>query len=307
MISSQLLLLVTFCAHGSFVLSFRSRSAFTTSPTSVGRRNTNTNSNISTNTNSNERLNQNHISSIRRRSLSTPPLQLVSDDKPSAGETKTESKDEKLEKLSDLDARVLQSLLQDENLDLKSEQNLKKMLERGVKRKETPNNTSTNSDTNAQSSEKDSEFSSTFFKVVNDNELWNSFVAKGNEFVESAKIYLQNRIERDAKLLASIGVFAWQRAIKDAGRALPSAGKSGAAMAKKMRDSLFLLSNNSSFVEYEFKDSFILPPSKYSKGVETSVFEELNTPMDEIKRYVLQVFPMYCHLTRWSNSMVYGF
>ncbi len=274
MASPLLLLLTTLCVHGR-VLSFRSHSAFTTSSTSVGRRNANTNIN--------EKLNQNHIRSIRRHSLNTPPLHLVSDDKSSSGEPKESNNKEELEKLSDLDARVLQSLLEDENLDLKSEQNLKKMLERGVKKKETPN---TNSNSNAQSPDKESEFSSTFFKVVNDNELWNSFVAKADEIVESAKIYLQNRIERDAKLLASIGVFAWQRAIKDAGRALPSAGKSGAAMAKKMRDSLFLLSNNSSFVEYEFKDNFILPPSKYSKGVETSVFEELNTPMDEIKRYV---------------------
>ena len=200
------------------------------------------------------------------------PRRVVADDQ---RETEKQKKwKEETEKLSDLDARVLQSLLQDDTLDLKSEENLKKMLENGLKKKEPVSNRETEK-TNQ------SEFSSTFFKTLNDNELWNSFTAKAETFVESAKIFVQNRIERDAQLLASIGVFAWERALKDVGRALPSAGKSGAGMAKKMRDSLFLLTNNSSFIEPT--DNFILPPSKYSPGVETSAFEELNTPLDEIK------------------------
>lgn len=180
-----------------------------------------------------------------------------------------------VEPLSDVDERVLQSLLEDENLDLKSEENLKKMLESGVKKKDKSAGNKVD--------EGNSEFSSTFFKTLNDNELWNSIKAKADSMVESAKIYVQNKVERDAQLLASIGVFAWERAIKDSKRALPSKGKSGAGMAKTMRDSLFMLTNNSSFVQYIPEDNFILPPSKYSQGVETSVFEELNTPMDEIK------------------------
>ena len=202
------------------------------------------------------------------------PRRVVADDQRET--EKQKKRKEETEKLSDLDARVLQSLLQDDSLDLKSEENLKKMLENGLKKKEPAMKRETEK-TNG------SEFSSTFFKTLNDNELWNSFTAKAETFVESAKIFVQNRIERDAQLLASIGVFAWERALKDVGRALPSAGKSGAGMAKQMRDSLFLLTNNSSFIEYTPKDNFILPPSKYSQGVETSAFEELNTPLDEIK------------------------
>jgi len=215
----------------------------------------------------------------REKLLSKPtrsqvPRRVVADDQRET--EKQKKRKEETEKLSDLDARVLQSLLQDDTLDLKSEDNLKKMLENGLKKKEPVRNRETEN-TN------ESEFSSTFFKTLNDNELWNSFTTKAETFVESAKIFVQNRIERDAQLLASIGVFAWERALKDVGRALPSAGKSGAGMAKKMRDSLFLLTNNSSFVEYIPTDNFILPPSKYSQGVETSAFEELNTPLDEIK------------------------
>jgi len=214
------------------------------------------------------------LSSRRKRRVEVISLQQSPDDDPNKAEKQTSESD--TEKISDLDARVLQSLLRDENLDLKSEQNLKKMLEKGVNKRQPK-------ERNKTDESKSDEFSSTFFKAINDNELWNSFVAKADEAVESAKIYIQNRVERDVKLFVGVGLFAWQRALKDVGRALPSAGRSGAGMAKKMRDSLFRLSNNSSFVEYQFKDNFILPPSKYSEGVETSVFEELNTPMDEIK------------------------
>jgi len=205
--------------------------------------------------------------------VSPSSIRAVSEDATSNENEKKTKKTDELEPLSDLDARVLQSLLADETLDLKSEDNLKQMLEKGVKKKAPT----------AKKQDDNSQYSSTFFKTITDNELWNSFVAKGNEVVESAKIFVQNRIERDAQLLASIGLFAWERTLKDVGRALPSAGKSGAGMAKKMRDSLFLLTTNSSFVEYIPKGNFILPPSKYSAGVETSVFEKLNTPMDEIK------------------------
>lgn len=214
---------------------------------------------------------------VRKRRIASILLNQSPDDVSNKAENQTTESE--TEKLSDLDARVLQSLLQDENLDLKSEQNLKKMLEKGVSKRQPKK-------TNKTNEVKSGEFSSTFFKAINDNELWNSLVAKADEAVESAKIYIQNRVERDVKLFMGVGLFAWQRAMKDVGRALPSAGRSGAGMAKKMRDSLFLLSNNSSFVEYQFKDNFILPPSKYSEGIETSVFEELNTPLDEIKRYV---------------------
>jgi hypothetical protein len=83
-------------------------------------------------------------------------------------------------------------------------------------------------------------------------------------------------------------VFAWQRALKDAGRALPSAGRSGAGMAETMRKALFQLSSNSSFVQYIPEDNFILPPSKYSNVEGKTVdgddfYNALNTPMDEIK------------------------
>ena len=56
-----------------------------------------------------------------------------------------------------------------------------------------------------------------------DEAFWNSVRAKSEEILESTKIFLANRIERDAKLIASVGIFAWQRAVRDVGRALVSA------------------------------------------------------------------------------------
>ena len=67
---------------------------------------------------------------------------------------------ETTEPLSELDARVLQSILNEDNLDLTTEENMKKLLERGIK-KETKQTSPPNYD------DTDSEFSSTVLKVSN--------------------------------------------------------------------------------------------------------------------------------------------
>lgn len=71
------------------------------------------------------------------------------------------TKDASNEELSDLDARVLKSMLQDDKLDLKQEENMRKLLERGVAPKSAPS-----FEKPAPSDEQDdSEFSSQLFKV----------------------------------------------------------------------------------------------------------------------------------------------
>lgn len=64
------------------------------------------------------------------------------------------------EELSDLDARVLRSMLQDDKLDLKQEANMKKLLERGVAPKSAPS-----FEKEPEEKDDDSAFSSTLFKV----------------------------------------------------------------------------------------------------------------------------------------------
>lgn len=93
---------------------------------------------------------------------------------------------------------------------------------------------------------------------------------------ESVGIYVSNRIERDAKLLASVGLFAWERALKDVGRALPASGTSGAAVGRAVRQASRQLGNSSSFDEMQ------AGPKRSLQDMD-NLYEELNTPMDEIK------------------------
>ncbi len=68
--------------------------------------------------------------------------------------------------MSDLDARVLQSLLEDKSLDLKSEENLMKMLENRQRNKDSGNSGRSSSSSRSAGKEEDlNPYSSTFFKV----------------------------------------------------------------------------------------------------------------------------------------------
>ena len=115
-------------------------------------------------------------------------------------------------------------------------------------------------------------------KTLSDTKLWKSLQAKADEIMESAKIYLSNRIERDAKLLASVGLFAWDRAVRDVTRTLPAAGTSGASVGRAMRKAALQLGNSSSFDEMQA----ILKETRTSLR-ERTVLDELNSPLDEIK------------------------
>ncbi len=137
--------------------------------------------------------------------------------------------------------------------------------------------------------------------------MWNSVRAKADEVLESTKIFIQNRIERDAKLLASISLFAWERALNDVGRALPAAGETGTKVAETMRKAVFALASNSSFVENTSfnlfnngdddgdggrrRSSFLLSSTstflngeQQEKQAPTTTYEKLTTPRDEIQK-----------------------
>lgn len=109
-------------------------------------------------------------------------------------------------------------------------------------------------------------------KAFTDSKLWKKLSLQAEDLLESAKIWVANKVERDVQTLAALGLFAWDRVVKDVGRALPAAGTS----ARK----LLLLTNTSSFnvmlVEQEEQ-------AKSSKNRVSSLKEELNRPADEIK------------------------
>lgn len=156
------------------------------------------------------------------------------------------------ETLSDVDSRVLQSILQDSKVDLNTEEDIRKLLERGtVKKVKQPE----------KEEESDSEYDSSVLKAFTDTKLWRKLSAQANDVAESLGIWVANKVESDIKVLAALGIFAWDRVVKDVGRALPATGTS----ARK----ILLLSNTTAYQE----------PEK----PEPSVMEQMNKPSDEIQ------------------------
>jgi hypothetical protein len=187
---------------------------------------------------------------------------------------------EKEELLSDLDARVLQSMLRDEKVDVRTEEGIRKLLERGTA-KNASGATGVDSlagDTAPDSSNDDlsSEFSSTVIKTLTNTKLWRKVSAQANDLLETVGIWVQNKIEQDVKVLAALGLFAWDRAVRDVARALPEAGQTSRRV--------LLLMNSSSYQQMEEGD-------KSMESVRRRM-EDLNRPSEEIRevtRSILEI------------------
>jgi len=182
--------------------------------------------------------------------------------------------------ISNVDARVLESILQDGKLDLSSEYEVKKLLE-GPRLQDNEDYPTSLSDEEQKRSDK---YKSELLQRVSDNAFWNSIKAKGEEIIDSAAIYIANRIERDTKTLAAVGLFTFDRIRKDIGRALPAAGRATRQL---------LLSSNSTYVErlLDVTDQtpFALPSERsltnrdiVGSGYD-ELYEDLTTPADEIR------------------------
>ena len=125
-------------------------------------------------------------------------------------------------------------------------------------------------------------------QAVSDDTFWNSVRAKADEILESAAIYVANRIERDARTLAAVGLFTLDRIRRDVGRALPAATR----QARKL-----LLATNSTYaerlVEMTFERNrndagFQLPTERSVTDREilqdsADLYDDLTTPADEIR------------------------
>lgn len=116
-------------------------------------------------------------------------------------------------------------------------------------------------------------------KKISDNTFWNSLKAKAGEIFETVQIYIENRVERDTKTLAAVGLFTLDRIQRDVSRALPSAGR----QVKKL-----LLASNSTYAEKILrvteKTMFALPSEISITKREMDSYEDLATPVDEIKQ-----------------------
>jgi len=152
-------------------------------------------------------------------------------------------------------------MLQDSKLDLQSEDDIRKLLERGTVK-------TTKSQTSKTDDDDNSFYASTVLKTLTDTRLWKRVSAQATDVLESVSIWVTNKVENDVKVLAALGLFAWDRAVRDVGRALPAAGTS----AKR----IFLLTNTSAYEE--------------PQAPKPSIEEEMNRPADEIKSVSRAIF-----------------
>lgn len=198
------------------------------------------------------------------------------------------------EGLSDLDAKVLQSLLED-NIDLAMENNLKRLLDKDKEAKLKRQQTSTRANTTSTSStqENNNKYASKTLNTIKDESFWNSIRAKADSLLESASIFLSNKIERDSQLLAALSLFTIDRIKRDVARALPAVStniKKGVVFllsnetsagdssdGKDGQNLLLLLPGVSSLAELNIDDD------ENNKSKPKSLYEEFNTPEDEIR------------------------
>lgn len=170
------------------------------------------------------------------------------------------------ESLSDVDARVLREMLQESKLDLQTEDDIKKLLERGTVK------STVNPKEQALKEEKErkeaSPFESSVLQTFTDTVLWKKFSAKAEDLLESAKIWVANKVEQDLQVAAALGLFAWERAVRDVARALPAAAS---VVTPPKPKTPLSLSNSSSFQE-------VTPPKTAS-----SLRDNFSRPEDEIK------------------------
>jgi len=157
--------------------------------------------------------------------------------------------------LSDVDARVLREMLQDPELNLAaSEEDVRKLLERGTEAKKKKASSSVERPPSSSRDDEDdddepSEFSSTVIKKLTSTKLWRKLSVQAEDLLESVGIAVRNKIENDLKVVAALGLFAWDRVVRDVARALPESGTGtgGTSAYKKRR--VYALTNTSSYVD----------------------------------------------------------
>jgi hypothetical protein len=172
------------------------------------------------------------------------------------------------EELSEVDTRVLRAMLQEQKLNLDTEEDVRKLLERGTV-KTAPKQQKTSKKMNELES---SEYSSKILKTLTDTKLWKKVSAKAGNALESVGIWVTNKIEQDVKVIAALGVFTWDRVTRDVARALPAARNA----AKKQ---LLTLSNSSSYVAAVLSPNALMEDENQSQNF----VQEMNRPEDEIK------------------------
>ena len=186
-----------------------------------------------------------------------------------------EQQQQQEESLSDVDARVLREMLQESKLDLQTEDDIKKLLERGTVKSTV--NPKEQAQKEQQQRKEDSPFDSTILQTFTDTKLWKKVSAQTSDLWESAKIWIANKVEQDLQVAAALGLFAWERAVRDVARALPAAASVVTPPPKPLS-----LSNTSAYQQVAKEE----PPSKQQAPFSTtssSLRDDFARPADEIK------------------------
>lgn len=232
-----------------------------------------------------------------RRAASNPPQNLVQGfHEPRISQTttlttttslwaETQTENEKDDQISEMDARVLQSMLRDNKLDLEQEYNMKKLLERGIRKDEASDEEGEDSESSAKTASADGEeaYSSQVIKTLADTKFWKAFKRNAGEVMESVGIAITNEIEKGAKVLVGLGFFAWDRAKRDVSRALPNAAT---VPPKKV----FRLGETSSYVEPKAAtDDETMTPSERAR----SIRQEFTTPADELSAVTAEISKIF--------------
>ncbi|GKZ00197.1 hypothetical protein MPSEU_000972700 [Mayamaea pseudoterrestris] len=163
------------------------------------------------------------------------------------------------EDLTDVDTRVLQSMLQEESLGVNTENGIRQLLERGTKTKTA---TSSRDSSHEYESSSNTKYSSTVVKTLSDTRLWRKLSAQADDLLGSLQLWVSNKVENDLRVVTALGLFAWDRVQRDVARALP-------AQMTQLNKPL-LLTNSSSYDEL----------ANYRSS---SAFTDLAQPADEIR------------------------
>jgi len=194
--------------------------------------------------------------------------------------------------ISEMDARVLQSMLRDNKLDLEQSSNMKKLLERGVRKdKDDDEDDEQEKKKKDKNDDDDDGYSSQVLKTLANTKFWKAFKRNAGEALESLTISVTNEIEKSAKVLVGLGFIAWDRAKQDVARALPSAS------TKPKPRQVFQLGETSSYVDQEQPTAEEQEAATRAQRAK-SLRQEFTTPADEISAVTDEISSIFKRANR---------
>jgi hypothetical protein len=220
--------------------------------------------------------------------ITTTTVSATSSGTPSANPAHTndgpDEEEEVEESLSDVDTRVLRAMLQEQKLNMNDEEELRKLLERGTVKQPKKKIIENKNNKAGEVDDDESLYSSQVLKTLTDTKLWKKLSLQANDLLESVSIWVSNKVEQDVKVLAALGLFAWDRVQQDVARALPATSSSSSGSSAFLPKQLLLLTNASAY------DINTRSSEQSTQSSRNNVREQMNRPEDEIKSVSRELF-----------------